>query len=149
MVRRFAGRLCPIVAVETGSGHIGMVKSRAGKRIGVVAILAFVARLRVAGRLARGLDAIVARHAALRCSRVVEPVDRPLAGCVTAVAFRLRYNMVCRLAVGAHIIVASRTGLGRALEDGRLVACLAGNGHMSARQRKSRREMIEGGFARR
>ena len=101
-----------------------------------MAVLALIARLRVVCRFARGLHPIVARHAALRCAGVIEPVDRPLASCVAAVAFRLGHDMVCRLAISAHVIVATGAGLGRALEDGGLVARLAGNGHMGSCQRK-------------
>lgn len=113
-----------------------------------MAVLAFVARLGVACRLASGFDAVVARHAALRCACVIEPVDRPLAGCVAAVTLCLRHDMVGRFAIGAHVIVASRAGLGRALEDCGLVARLAGDSLMGSRQRKPGRKMIEGGFAR-
>ncbi len=114
-----------------------MVESGTRERIGVMAVLALIARLGVVCRLSSGPDAVVAGRAALRCACVIKPVDRPLAGCVAAVTFRLRHDMVCRLAVGAHVIVASRTVFRRSLEDSGFVASFACDHHVRAGQRKA------------
>lgn len=76
------------------------------------------------------LDPIMTTYAALRCAGMVEPVDYPLPCRVAGVAFGLRDNMVCRFAIGPHVIVATGAVAGRSLEDRTLVACFACHGHM-------------------
>lgn len=143
MAGRLAGCLGAIVTTEAGSGDPRMVKPCACERIGVVAILALIAGLRMVRGFSRSFDPVVAGDAALRGAGMVEPVDRPLPRRVAAVALGLRDNVVCRLAIGPHIIVAARAVSRRSLEDGALVARLAPNGHMRACQWEACREMIE------
>lgn len=98
-------------------------------------------------RLSCGFDSIVAGDAALRGAGMIEPVDHPLAGCVTGVAFGLGDNVVCRFAMGPHVIVTAGAISRRPLEDGIAVARLARDGHMRAGKRETCRKMIECRFA--
>lgn len=107
-----------------------MIESCACERIGVVAILAFVARLRMIRGLSNRLDPVMAADAALRCAGMIEPVDDPLPGRVAGVAFGLRDYMVCGFAIGPHVVVATSAVAGRSLEDRTLVASFARDGHM-------------------
>lgn len=107
-----------------------MIEPCACERIGIVAILAFIARLRMICGLSHRLDPVMAADAALRRACMVEPVDRPLPGCVAGVAFGLGDNMVCGFAICPHVIVATGAVAGRSLEDRTLVAGFARNGHM-------------------
>jgi hypothetical protein len=115
-----------------------MVKPSARERVGRVAILAFIAGLRMVCSLPCGFNAIMAADAALRNAHMIKPADRPLTGGVTAVAFGLCDNMIGRLTIGSHIIVATGAIARCSLEDRSLVARFARDDRVRARQGETR-----------
>lgn len=108
-----------------------------------MAVFAAIARLRVTGRLPDSLQAVVACCAGLGNAAMIEPTDRPFAGCMARIAFALRCDMVRVLARCPHIIVATGAALWRAFKYATLVTGFAGNLRMPSGQWEARGEMVE------
>lgn len=114
-----------------------MVELGIAEIVGVMAVFALVARLRVRDSLSNCANAVMARYAGFGDTRMVEPRNGPLSCRVAAFALRLRDHVVAWLACRDDVIVATCASFWCASEYTALVTGIARDLCMRTGQRKT------------
>ena len=99
-----------------------MIECSIAKIVGIVAILAAIARLRMIGRFANRFHPVMTGEAGFGNAAMVKPADRPFIGGMAGIAFALSGYVVAVLTGGTDIIMAPRATFGGALKNTALVA---------------------------
>lgn len=120
-----------------------MIERSIAEIVGIVAILAAIARLRMIGRFANRFHPVMTGEAGFGNAAMIKSADRPYICGMAGIAFALRGNVVAVLAGGADVVMAACATRRSTLENATLMAGLTGNTCMPPRERKACRKVIK------
>ena len=143
VVCRFPRGFRAIVTAKAVARNAIVVELGIAEIIGVMAVFALVARLRVRNCLSNRAHAVMAGYTGFGDTGMVEPRYCPLSGRMATFTFCLRCNVITGLASSHYVVVATRASFWRTCEYRPFVTGIACYLRVSTGEWKAGGEVIE------